>query len=64
MLRSTFLALGIGALLAAPALASTPVAGEVAPELAGANWILNAPDNDSTASMLGEVILIEAWGIH
>ena len=64
MLRSISLSLGIVALLALPALASTPKVGEAAPEMGDMNWIANAPAEDSIAKLRGEVVYIEAWGVN
>lgn len=60
-------ALGAAALLLAlsgPAAAATPAVGDAAPELGAANWVMNAPQQESIAKLRGEVIFVEKWGVR
>lgn len=52
-------------LMSAAAFAASPVAGDPAPaSLGGANWVANAPANDDLATLKGEVVFIEHWGVR
>jgi hypothetical protein len=51
-------------LLSTVAFAQSPKAGDPAPSsLGGADWVVNAPENDDLKTLLGEVVFIEHWGI-
>ncbi len=49
--------------LAAACLAGSPTVGEAAPELGGANWVMNDPGEVDLSALRGEVIFIEKWGV-
>lgn len=55
----------VAALFAPQALAgeASPRAGEVAPEIGEAKWVMNAPEKPTLEALRGEVVLIEKWGV-
>lgn len=55
----------VAVLMSTVAFAQSPKVGDPAPSaLGGADWIVNAPQNDDLKTLLGEVVFIEHWGIN
>lgn len=44
--------------------AMSPLAGAEAPSIGSCNWVVNAPAEDDISNLLGEVIMVEAWGVN
>jgi len=55
----------VAVLMSTVAFAQSPKAGDPAPSnIGGATWVANAPANDDLATLRGEVVFIEHWGVR
>jgi thiol-disulfide isomerase/thioredoxin len=61
--RALICGAAVTALLSTPAWAGSPTVGQDAPELGGANWVMNEPAETSISALRGEVIFVEKWGV-